>query len=124
MAMTEVLEAEMADDTSDAQRQKKELNFALGATAIFIILMMILASVVSSNTVDEIIDGENGHWLPPVEQRVNLQYRTDDVFSRVSWNGSFGIEEVRSVYVEVDSITSADGGAGITGDAEVHLGLW
>ena len=90
--MTEVLEAEMADETSDAQRQKKELNFALGATAIFIILMMILASVVSSNTVDEIIDGENGHWLPPVEQRVNLQYRTDDVFSRVSWNGSFGIE--------------------------------
>ena len=56
MAMTEVLEAEMPDDTSDAQRQKKELNFALGATAIFIILMMILASVVSSNTVDGIID--------------------------------------------------------------------
>ena len=64
---------------------------------------------------------ENSHWLPDVEDRSNLQYRTDDVFSRVSINGSYEIGGVKSIYVAVTTITSSDGGAGITGDAEVHL---
>ncbi|HJM86627.1 MAG TPA: hypothetical protein QF433_00270 [Candidatus Thalassarchaeaceae archaeon] len=122
--MSEVLEAEIADDVPDAKREQKQLNIAFGSTVLFIVVMMIFASVFSSNIADDLIDGGDGHWLPPVEQRSNLQYRSDDVFSRVSWNGSFGIEEVRSIYVEVDTITAADGGAGVTGDAEVHLGLW
>jgi hypothetical protein len=67
---------------------------------------------------------ENSHWLPDVEDRSNLQYRDDDVFSRVSVNGSYEIGPVTSIYVAVPAITSSDGGAGITGDAEVHLGLW
>ncbi|MDP6099743.1 MAG: hypothetical protein QF566_06160, partial [Candidatus Thalassarchaeaceae archaeon] len=122
--MSAVLEAEIADDAPDAKREQNQLNIALGATVLFIVVMMVLASILSSNIADDLIDDANGHWLPPVEQRSNLQYRTDDVFSRVSWNGSFGIEGVRSIYVAVDSITAADGGAGVTGDAEVHLGLW
>jgi hypothetical protein len=67
---------------------------------------------------------DNSHWLPDVEDRSDLEYRNDDVFSRVSINGSYGIGEVKSVYVAVPAITSSDGGAGLTGDAEVHLGLW
>ena len=51
-------------------------------------------------------------------------YESDDVFSRVSWNGSYLIDEVRSVYVAVPEIDASDGGAGVTGGAEVHLGLW
>ena len=37
------------------------------------------------------------HWLPPVEERSGMQYDNSDVFSRVSWNGSYEIDEVRSV---------------------------
>ena len=35
--------------------------------------------------------GESEHWLPPVEERENLVYDNSDVFSRVSWNGTYGI---------------------------------
>ncbi len=64
------------------------------------------------------------HWLPPVEQRTEMQYRDDDVFSRVSWNGTFSIDTVRSIFVDVPAIGVEDGGAGTSGDAAVHLGLW
>ena len=37
-----------------------------------------------------------GHWLPLVEDRQGKEYRTDDVFSRVSWNGTYGTDLVRS----------------------------
>ena len=67
---------------------------------------------------------DDSHWLPAVEDRSEMQYRTDDVFSRVSINGTYEIDSVRSVFVSVPSITVSDGGAGLTGDAEVHLGLW
>ena len=67
---------------------------------------------------------EYEHWLPDVEDRSNKYYRDDDVFSRVSWNGSFGIDTVRSIFVPVPAITASDGGAGVTGGAEVHMGLW
>ncbi len=69
-------------------------------------------------------DQEPEHWLPSVENRSEMQYRSDDVFSRVSWNGSFGIGEALSIYVPVPEIDVTDGGAGVTGGAEVHLGLW
>ncbi|MBJ29685.1 MAG: hypothetical protein CMB61_06505 [Euryarchaeota archaeon] len=67
---------------------------------------------------------EETHWLPEVEDRSGKLYRSDDVFSWVSWNGSYIIDEVRSVYVPVPNIDASDGGAGATGGAEVHLGLW
>ena len=51
-------------------------------------------------------------------------YDNTDVFSRVSVNGTFNISAPQSIYVPVPTITAADGGAGITGGAEVHLGLW
>lgn len=61
---------------------------------------------------------------PQPWERTNLPYDDSDVFSRVTVNGTFGIDSVRSVYVDVPTITAADGGAGLTGDAAVHLGLW
>ena len=62
-------------------------------------------------------------YLEPWERSSEI-YLDTDVYSRVTENGTSGIDEVRSVYVPVDTITAADGGAGLTGDAEVHLGLW
>ena len=68
--------------------------------------------------------GAGDHWLPAVEDRSDMQYLDTDVFSRVSNNGTFAIEEVRSIFVDVPAISLSDGGAGATGDAEVHMGLW
>jgi len=64
------------------------------------------------------------HWLPPVEERSTMMYENSDVFSRVSINGTFLIGNVRSIFVPVPDIDVSDGGAGLTGAAEVHLGLW
>ena len=66
---------------------------------------------------------EDSAYLQPWE-RSGETYDNSDVFSRVTVNGSYGIDTVRSVYVDVPTITAADGGAGLTGDAVVHLGLW
>ena len=57
-------------------------------------------------------------------ERADLEYNDQDIYARVTVNGTYALDEVRSVYVPVDTITAADGGAGLTGDAEVHLGLF
>ena len=61
---------------------------------------------------------------PEPWQRADIDYSVNSDFSRVTVNGTFTIDEVRSVFVPVPSITLADGGAGVVGSAEVHLGLW
>ncbi len=89
---------------------------------MILVLPAISGCLESSDQGDENPEGD--HWLPPVEGRSDMSYRNDDVFSRVSWNGSYAIDAVRSVYVPVPAIGLADGGAGATGGAEVHMGLW
>ncbi|MDB2457769.1 CocE/NonD family hydrolase, partial [bacterium] len=61
---------------------------------------------------------------PEPWDRTEMMYDDSDVFARVTVNGTYGIDTVRSVFVPVPTITAADGGAGLTGNAEVHLGLW
>jgi len=73
-------------------------------------------------------DDENGSSsyisYPEPWDRANLIYDNSDVFSRVTINGTYNTSAPQSIYVPVPTITAADGGAGITGGAEVHLGLW
>ena len=73
-------------------------------------------------------DGENGSSsyvsYPEPWDRANLIYDNSDVFSRVTINGTYNTSAPQSIFVPVPTITAADGGAGITGGAEVHLGLW
>ncbi|MDG1538168.1 MAG: CocE/NonD family hydrolase, partial [Candidatus Poseidoniaceae archaeon] len=61
---------------------------------------------------------------PEPWDRTEMMYDDSDVYARVTVNGTYGIDTVRSVFVPVPTITAADGGAGLTGNAEVHLGLW
>jgi predicted acyl esterase len=94
--------------------------------SIFLVFLFLISSFSGCIRNDEGITEKNSseHWLNDVEDRSNLAYRNDDVFSRVSINGPYQIADVRSIFVEVPAITAADGGAGLTGDAQVHLGLW
>ena len=96
------------------------------STSIFLVFLFFISSFSGCISGDEEIGETNNseHWLNDVEDRSNLVYRNDDVFSHVSKNGSYQIDDVRSIFVEVPAITVADGGAGLTGDAVVHLGLW
>ncbi|MGB1485131.1 MAG: CocE/NonD family hydrolase [Poseidonia sp.] len=74
----------------------------------------------------EVMDegGPSEDVYPEPWDRAELTYDDTDIYARVSVNGSYAIDAVRSVYVPVPTITAADGGAGLTGDATVHLGLW
>jgi hypothetical protein len=95
------------------------------AMSFLIVLLMGLAPIAGClSGADSDFDNEAEHWLPAVEGRAELQYEDGDVFSRVSQNGTWGIGEPRSVFVAVPEISLTDGGAGVTGGAEVHLGLW
>ena len=94
---------------------------------ISVIALLLMAPALSgclSEGGEKYEETEGDHWLPQVENRSDMTYRDDDVFSRVSLNGSFNIDSVRSIFVPVPEITALDGGAGVTGGAEVHLGLW
>ena len=100
-------------------------NVAERSIAVLLVLVFSLAPLSGClDSESEEQDQEPEHWLPSVENRSEMNYRSDDVFSRVSWNGSFGIGEALSIYVPVPEIDATDGGAGVTGGAEVHLGLW
>ena len=92
-----------------------------------ILIVMLLSPTLSGCTGSSSERDDNleyDHWLLPVEERSGESYRNDDVFSRVSKNGTFGTGDVQSIFVPVPAITLSDGGAGMTGGAEVHLGLW
>ena len=63
---------------------------------------------------DEIVTPEEEvAAYPQPWERSDLTYVDSDVFSRVTANGSHGIDTVRSVFVDVPTITAADGGAGL-----------
>ena len=86
------------------------------STSIFLVFLFFISSFSGCIAGDEEIAEKNNseHWLNNVEDRSNLVYRNDDVFSHVSKNGSHQIDDVRSIFVEVPAITVADGGAGLT----------
>ncbi|MGB0474835.1 MAG: CocE/NonD family hydrolase [Candidatus Poseidoniaceae archaeon] len=87
-----------------------------------------MMSATLSGCLSDDSDGENGSSsyvsYPEPWDRANLIYDNSDVFSRVTINGTYNTSAPQSIYVPVPTITAADGGAGITGGAEVHLGLW
>ena len=93
--------------------------------SLFMLVILLPAMFSGCFGEDEIVSlPEEEPVYPQPWERADLIYTDTDSFSRVSVNGSFGIDAVRSVFVDVDTITAADGGAGLTGDAQVHLGLW
>tara|TARA_B110000438_G_C15818562_1_gene653143 strand:- start:382 stop:2259 length:1878 start_codon:yes stop_codon:yes gene_type:complete len=122
----EVFEAALFDEgPAEEKREKRQLNGAMGATVAIVVLFLMLAATIGiPHNLMGSDSSNDSHWLPPVEERTGKLYDSSDVFSRVSWNGSHNISAVQSVFVEVPAINLADGGAGVTGDAVVHLGLW
>lgn len=93
--------------------------------ALLMLVIMLPAMFSGCFGEDEIISTpvEEPAYPQPWE-RADMTYVDADVFSRVTVNGSHAIDAVRSVFVDVPTITAADGGSGLTGDAVVHLGLW
>ena len=92
------------------------------------LIILVMMSATLSGCLSDDSDGENGSSsyvsYPEPWDRANLIYDNSDVFSRVTINGTYNTSAPQSIFVPVPTITAADGGAGLTGGAEVHLGLW
>ena len=92
------------------------------------LIILVMMSATLSGCLSDNSDGDNGSSsyisYPEPWDRANLIYDDSDVFSRVTINGTYNTSAPQSIYVPVPTITAADGGAGVTGGAEVHLGLW
>ena len=92
------------------------------------LIILVMMSATLSGCLSDDSDDENGSSsyvsYPEPWDRANLIYDNSDVFSRVTVNGTYNTTAPQSIFVPVPTITAADGGAGITGGAEVHLGLW
>ena len=92
------------------------------------LIILVMMSATLSGCVSDDSDDDNGSSsyisYPEPWDRANLIYDNSDVFSRVTINGTYNTSAPQSIYVPVPTITAADGGAGLTGGAEVHLGLW
>lgn len=92
------------------------------------LIILVMMSATLSGCLSDDSDGGNGSSsyvsYPEPWDRANLIYDNSDVFSRVTINGTYNTSAPQSIFVPVPTITAADGGAGITGGAEVHLGLW
>ena len=58
----------------------------------------------------DVVEGDASVYPEPWD-RASLNYDDSDIYARVSVNGSYAIDEVRSVYVPLPTITAADGGA-------------
>ena len=80
--------------------------------ALFMLAILLPAMFSGCFGEEEIvkISEEDAAYLQPWERSGEI-YDNSDVFSRVSVNGSYAIDTVRSVYVDVPTITAADGGA-------------
>ena len=93
--------------------------------AILMLVVLLPAMFSGCFGEDEVITNvEIEPAYPAPWDRANIIYDNSDSFSRVTENGTYATDAVRSVYVDVPTITAADGGSGLTGDAAVHLGLW
>ena len=93
--------------------------------AILMLVVLLPAMFSGCFGEDEVITNvEIEPAYPAPWDRSDIIYDNSDSFSRVTENGTYATDAVRSVYVDVPTITAADGGSGLTGDAAVHLGLW
>ena len=93
--------------------------------AILMLVVLLPAMFSGCFGEDEVITNvEIEPAYPAPWDRADIIYDNSDSFSRVTENGTYATDAVRSVYVDVPTITAADGGSGLTGDAAVHLGLW
>ena len=93
-------------------------------TSFLILFLMMRPALAGCFGADEVAPEIIDEGYPSVWDRYNIDYQMDDVFSRVTENGSLEIDEVRSVFVEVELPTSEGGCAAISSQCEVHLGLW
>lgn len=130
-ALDAVLVGSAATNTSNteneaANREKTQLNIAVGATAIVIVIFMVLASVwgtVSSMSGGYGPNGQWEWWEVPLEHRHTMDLNVTGERSVLPEVGPYNWSGPTEYFVEVD-LPASEQDAGFPGPALMHLALW
>ncbi|MEE2812766.1 MAG: CocE/NonD family hydrolase [Candidatus Thermoplasmatota archaeon] len=126
--MSDVFEAELLDDTQETagRRDLMQLNIAMAATAVVVILFMILASIWGSGMFSS--DSKNGvddydWWDVPLELRHEMDLDFTGSRSQLPENGTYSWTGPSEYFVEVD-LPPSEQDAGYPEPALMHVALW
>lgn len=126
----EVLDAVLANPndaiSETASRERRQLNIAVGATTIVIVIFMILASVWGTISTFGGGYGPNGEWEwweVPLEERHTMGLNVTGERSVLPEAGPYNWSGPTEYFVEVD-LPASEQDAGYPGDALMHVAIW
>ncbi len=89
----------------------------------FVLVASVLAGCIESNLVDDDAPATEKPGFTDVRQRQELPFNTSGDWSQVLEKGPYDLLPVESVFVDVD-LPMELGGAALTGDARIHMGIF
>ena len=120
----EAVEAELVEDATDSRREQLQLNLALGATAIVVVLFMLLASIWGvQSTGDGDGFGDWEWWEVPLEQRHAMGLNVTGLRSQLPEPGPYEWSGPTEHFVEVD-LPASEQDAGYPEPAVMHVAIW
>ena len=120
----EAVEAELVEDAADSRREQLQLNLALGATAIVVVLFMLLASIWGvQSTGDGDGFGDWEWWEVPLEQRHAMGLNVTGSRSQLPEPGPYDWSGPTEYFVEVD-LPASEQDAGYPEPALMHVSIW
>ena len=120
----EAVEAELVEDATDSRREQLQLNLALGATAIVVVLFMLLASIWGvQSTGDGDGFGDWEWWEVPLEQRHAMGLNVTGSRSQLPEPGPYEWSGPTEHFVEVD-LPASEQDAGYPEPAVMHVAIW
>ncbi len=120
----EAVEAELVEDAADSRREQLQLNLALGATAIVVVLFMLLASIWGvQSTGDGDGFGDWEWWEVPLEQRHAMGLNVTGWRSQLPEPGPYDWSGPTEYFVEVD-LPASEQDAGYPEPALMHVSIW
>jgi len=118
------VEAELVEDATDSRREQLQLNLALGATAIVVVLFMLLASIWGvQSTGDGDGFGDWEWWEVPLEQRHAMGLNVTGSRSQLPEPGPYDWSGPTEHFVEVD-LPASEQDAGYPEPAVMHVAIW
>ena len=118
----EAVEAELVEDAADSRREQLQLNLALGATAIVVVLFMLLASIWGVQSTGD-GDGDWEWWEVPLDQRHTMGLNVTGWRSQLPEAGPYNWSGPTEYFVEVD-LPASEQDVGYPEPALMHVAIW
>ena len=124
--VSEAIEAELVDESTESRREKRQLNVAMGSTAVVVVLFMVLASfwgVISTYGDGYGPNGQWEWWEVPLEERHTMGLNVTAWRSQLPEPGPYNWTGPTEYFVEVD-LPASEQDVGYPEQAVMHVALW